>query len=148
MAPSRWPGPPQGRPAPAAVEPADEKKIGIGGDLLIPLWGGARYFFMDPSAGVYGAAELGLNVLVPTTSNGNAGDSLTRIGANLGVGYVIGKELPIDIRAQFQIYNLLLEESSDRDAHTPRRSKRRSSVMSAMAQRTPSRPTPEPLTPP
>jgi hypothetical protein len=78
---------------------------------LIPVWGGARYFFMDPYAGVYGAAELGLNILVPTSSQGSAGDSQTRIGANLGAGYVISKELPIDIRAQFTLYNLLLKES-------------------------------------
>ena len=97
-----------------------ERTIGTGvgtvtvstGFNLIPIWAGARYFFMDPYAGVYGAAELGLNILAPTTSIGNAGDSLTRIGANLGVGYVISKELPIDIRAQFQIYNLLLKESA------------------------------------
>lgn len=74
---------------------------------LIPVWAGARYFFMDPDAGVYGAAEIGLNVLVPTTSSGTAGDSQTRFGANLGAGYVISKELPIDIRAQLTMYNLL-----------------------------------------
>jgi hypothetical protein len=79
---------------------------------LIPIWAGARYFFMEPQAGLYGAAELGLNILSPTVDNGNAGDSLTRIGANAGVGYVISKELPIDIRAQFQIYNLLLKEEA------------------------------------
>jgi|GEM_PF-702438 len=78
---------------------------------LIPIWAGARYFFMEPQAGVYGSAELGLNILAPTVSDGNAGDSITRIGANLGVGYVISKELPIDIRAQFLMYNLLLKES-------------------------------------
>jgi len=168
------PAPGAPAPAPAPAAPAEEKKIGIGGDLLfviplgdlgdvssiqvgpvfrggyrvipnleltarlgyliglkkertfstgfgnatisagfnlIPVWGGARYFFMDPSEGLYGAAELGLNVLVRTTSTGTAGDSLTRIGANAGIGYVISKELPIDIRAQFQIYNLLLKES-------------------------------------
>lgn len=78
---------------------------------LIPIWAGARYFFMDPNAGVYGSAEVGLNILSPTVSQGTAGDSLTRLGANLGVGYVISKDLPIDIRANFLIYNLLLKES-------------------------------------
>ena len=68
---------------------------------------------MDPNAGLYGAAELGLNLIQPRPRSAARPwrlDSSTRIGANLGVGYVISKELPIDIRAQFTMFNLLLKE--------------------------------------
>jgi hypothetical protein len=79
---------------------------------IIPIWAGARYFFMDPYAGLYGAAELALNLgsskvefLGQSQSTG-----ATRIGFNIGAGYVISKELPIDIRAQFSMINLLLKD--------------------------------------
>ncbi len=79
---------------------------------IIPIWAGARYFFMDPYAGLYGAAELALNLgsakaefLGQSQSTG-----ATRIGFNLGAGYVISKDLPIDIRAQFSMINLLLKD--------------------------------------
>ncbi len=79
---------------------------------IIPIWAGARYFFMDPYAGLYGAAELALNLgsskvelLGQSQSTG-----ATRIGFNIGAGYVISKDLPIDIRAQFSMINLLLKD--------------------------------------
>jgi hypothetical protein len=81
---------------------------------VIPLSIGARYFFMEPQAGVYGGADIVLNLIQPKASvNGTSVDNLdssTRLGTNLNVGYVISKELPIDIRAQFMIFNLLLTE--------------------------------------
>ena len=82
---------------------------------LIPIWVGARYFFMEPYAGVYGAAEIGINLL--SAGGSVAGKSLdskssTREGFNLGVGYVISKDLPIDIRAQFSMLNLLGKDSA------------------------------------
>lgn len=80
---------------------------------MIPIWVGARYFFMEPYAGVYGAAELAVNMITPHAEVGGTsvdGDSSTRFGANLGVGYVISKDLPIDIRAQFMLLNLLGKE--------------------------------------
>jgi len=81
---------------------------------LLPIWAGARYFFMENGAGVYGAAEIGLNVLIPTTSaDGTAPDSRARLGVNVGVGYVISKELPIDLRVQFTMYNLLFKNGAD-----------------------------------
>lgn len=83
---------------------------------VIPIWAGARYFFMEPKAGLYGAAELGLNFLTAHASVGGvsaSGDTQTRLGANLGAGYVISKELPIDIRAQLSMYNLLGREDGE-----------------------------------
>jgi hypothetical protein len=78
---------------------------------IIPIHIGARYFFMEPYAGVYGAAEIGMNMISPKASVGGTSvsglDSQTRFGANLGVGYVISKDLPIDIRAQFMLLNLI-----------------------------------------
>ncbi len=74
---------------------------------LIPIWAGARYFFMENYAGLYGAAEIGLNIL------DGGGASLTRFGANIGGGYVISKDLPIDIRAQFSFYNLLGQNTGE-----------------------------------
>ncbi len=75
----------------------------------IPIWLGARYFFMEPYAGLYGAAELAINLMTAHVSAGglSASEGQTREGFNLGVGYVISKDLPIDIRAQFSMLNLL-----------------------------------------
>jgi hypothetical protein len=94
------------------------KSVGLGdyGVNIIPISGGARYFFMDPNAGVYAGGDLVLNIIMPKASvNGTSVDGLknqTRIGLNLGAGYVISKELPIDIRAQFMLMNLLLKEDA------------------------------------
>ena len=79
---------------------------------IIPIWAGARYFFMDPQAGLYGAAELGLNLGSSKVEilGQSQSTSSTRLGFNIGAGYVISKELPIDIRAQFSMINLLLKE--------------------------------------
>ncbi|MDB5221093.1 MAG: hypothetical protein JWO86_9020 [Myxococcaceae bacterium] len=80
----------------------------------IPLWLGARYFFMDPYAGVYGAAELAINLMSAhsTFLGQSSSTGFTREGFNLGVGYVISKDLPIDIRAQFSFLNLLGKDSA------------------------------------
>jgi hypothetical protein len=82
---------------------------------LIPIWIGGRYFIMEPYAGLYGAAEIGVNLL--SAGGSVAGKSIdskssTREGFNLGVGYVISKDLPIDIRAQFSMLNLLGKDST------------------------------------
>ncbi|MDB4936536.1 MAG: hypothetical protein JWP87_3508 [Labilithrix sp.] len=79
---------------------------------IIPIWAGARYFFMEPQAGLYGAAEIALNLGTQKVDFGGISGStgFTRLGFNVGAGYVISKELPIDIRAQFSMINLLLKE--------------------------------------
>jgi len=97
-----------------------EQKIGTvtadTGLNVIPVYVGARYFFMEPYAGVYGAAEFGVNLISPKASVGGKDvdglESQTRFGANLGAGYVISKDLPIDIRAQFMLLNLLGKEDA------------------------------------
>jgi len=77
----------------------------------IPVWLGARYFLGDAPAGLYGAGEIGMNFLTAhaTVNPGNVvittGD--TRAGFNLGVGYVISKDLPIDVRLQYSYFNLI-----------------------------------------
>jgi hypothetical protein len=78
----------------------------------IPVWLGARYFVMEAPAGPYGAAEIGMNFLTASASgtNGTTGSSSTgdtRAGFNLGVGYVISKDLPIDVRLQYSYLNLI-----------------------------------------
>lgn len=86
----------------------------------IPVWVGARYFFMEPGAGLYGAGELGLNNMTFKLEGSilgqsmDASDSNTRFGFNVGAGYVISKELPIDIRAQFMHHNLLGTEDGEK----------------------------------
>jgi hypothetical protein len=86
----------------------------------IPVWLGARYFFMEPYAGFYGAAELAINLMsvhstVTVLGNEVSGSTgLTREGFNLGAGYVISKDLPIDIRAQFSMLNLLGKETGEK----------------------------------
>lgn len=79
----------------------------------IPVWLGARYFLNGAPAGPYGAAELGLNFLNASASGTINGASVsqsngdTRGGFNLGVGYVLSKDLPIDVRLQYSYYNLV-----------------------------------------
>lgn len=83
----------------------------------VPLYVGGRYFFMQPYAGVYGNVELGANLLVPVAEAGGvsaSGDTQTRFGANIGAGYVISKELPINIGAQFALFNLIGQESGEK----------------------------------
>jgi hypothetical protein len=78
----------------------------------IPVWLGARYYFMDAPAGLYGAAEIGFNFLNASVSPGGS-SSATREGFNVGAGYVISSDLPIDIRAQFSYINLLGTNSGE-----------------------------------
>jgi len=82
---------------------------------MLPLWGGARYFFMNPGSGVYAGGELGLNMLfvsgveIPNGVGGTTtvgGGSEGRLGMNLGAGYVISRELPIDLRGQLMLLNV------------------------------------------
>ena len=86
----------------------------------IPIWVGARYYFMNAPAGLYGAAEIGLNDMTLKASETVGGQSvsastgLTREGFNVGAGYVISPDLPIDIRAQFMYLNLLGTDSGEK----------------------------------
>ena len=77
-----------------------------------PVWLGARTSWCDAPAGLYAAAEIGMNFLTSSAStvNGQAASSSTgdtRAGFNLGVGYVIRKDLPIDVRLQYSYFNLI-----------------------------------------
>ncbi|MGH7294435.1 MAG: outer membrane beta-barrel protein [Polyangiaceae bacterium] len=86
----------------------------------IPIWVGARYFFMDAPAGLYGAAEVGLNAQTAHASGNVGGVSVsgsagaTREGFNIGAGYVVSQDLPIDIRVQFSDFNLLGTNSGEK----------------------------------
>jgi len=81
----------------------------------IPIWVGARYFFMDAPAGLYAGAELALNLMTATASGGglSASKGVTREGFNVGAGYVISRDLPIDIRAQLSMFNLLGKDTGE-----------------------------------
>lgn len=81
----------------------------------IPIWLGARYFFMEPHAGLYGAAELAINLMTAHTTvlGQSASTGITREGFNVGAGYVISKDLPIDFRAQLSMLNLLGKETGE-----------------------------------
>jgi len=98
----------------AGIPGGENVKSGVSS---IPIWAGARYFFMDNSpAGLYAGAEIGLNFLTQRFEGENGASQshgTTRFGLNLAVGYVISPELPIDIRAQFIHYNLLGKDSGD-----------------------------------
>lgn len=82
----------------------------------IPIWVGARYYFMDAPAGLYGAAEIGINAMTAHASVGGISGStgVTREGFNIGAGYVISQDLPIDIRVQLMYLNLLGTESNEK----------------------------------
>jgi hypothetical protein len=80
----------------------------------IPIWVGARYFFMDPPAGFYAAFELALNLMTTHLNLGTSTDTgLTREGFNIGAGYVLSPAVPIDIRAQFTMFNLLGKQTDE-----------------------------------
>jgi len=78
-----------------------------------PIWLGARYFVTEAPAGPYAAAELGMNFLIANASGNVNGQNQsqstvdTRAGFNLGVGYVLSKDLPIDVRLQYSYLNLI-----------------------------------------
>lgn len=87
---------------------------------VIPVWAGARYFIFHPDAGLYGAGELGLNVLLPTLERppgaqffeDPADRPAVRVGANAGIGYVISKDVPLDIRGQLTLLSLQRKDST------------------------------------
>ena len=89
-------------------------------ESLLPIWVGARYFVLDPHAGPYGAAEVGLNLLQlhidpdPGSVADDAKKLRARGGFDLGLGYVLSKRLPIDFRVQFTYFNLLGTETGDK----------------------------------
>jgi hypothetical protein len=82
----------------------------------VPIWLGARYFFMNAPAGLYGAAEIAVNIMTANASAGGSshGTGITREGFNLGAGYVVSKELPIDVRLQLSDFNLLGTSSGEK----------------------------------
>lgn len=97
------------------------KDVGFGVDAsisYIPIMVGGRYFVMSPGAGLYGGLELGPNILMLKAGGGTAtygpvtvavpSSSTTdvKFGGQLGIGYVISKELPLDIKAQFQMLDI------------------------------------------
>lgn len=93
-------------------------KIGVNN---IPVYLGGRYFFMQPYSGLYGNLEIGANMMKSSTDPeipGPIGDAITkmrtRFGANIGAGYVISKDLPINIGAQLALLNLLGTESGEK----------------------------------
>lgn len=76
----------------------------------IPFVMGGRYFVTQPYAGFYANLELAVNLLWSTVSAGNTSvstDTETRVGANIGAGYVISPELPINLGIQLALLNLL-----------------------------------------
>jgi hypothetical protein len=81
----------------------------------IPVWVGARYYLMNAPAGLYGAAEIGFNFMSVSYSAGgqSASSGATREGFNIGAGYVISPDLPIDIRVQLSYLNLLGTNSGE-----------------------------------
>jgi hypothetical protein len=90
---------------------------------FLPIWLGVRYFVLEPEAGPYVAAEVGVNFAkakVRGTALGRvvdyASDREGRFGFNVGAGYVISRSVPIDLRAQFSHLNLAGNESHDRAA--------------------------------
>lgn len=103
---------------------------GEGGLNLVPLMVGARYFFFPETesetqsdreagrrhrySGLYLNTEIGLNLIIPKAEiNGKAVENLDtrpRFGGNAGLGYIISKRLPIDVRAQFSLINLFGKE--------------------------------------
>lgn len=81
---------------------------------ILPVWLEARWLFLKPFSGPYAAVSGGLNLYVPTVTPpipGPAGDTVTetrrRLGASAGAGYILSDNLPIDLRAQISLFNLI-----------------------------------------
>ncbi len=74
----------------------------------VPVLGGARYYFGGKREGLHGDAELGLNFVSTTSSFGgiSVSSSTTNVGSNLGVGYLLDGNLPIDLKAQVSILDI------------------------------------------
>ncbi len=103
---------------------------GNGGLNLVPLMVGARFFFFPDAeseresdrnrgnahrySGLYLATEIGLNLIIPKAEVAGKSvenlDTRPRFGGNFGLGYIISKRLPIDVRAQFSLLNLFGKE--------------------------------------
>jgi ABC-type amino acid transport substrate-binding protein len=69
----------------------------------IPIWVGGKYFITDM---IYGAAEVGLNMLTATVSGEMFGVSVdtssseNKFGGTVGAGALIG---PLDVKAQLEV---------------------------------------------
>lgn len=81
---------------------------------VLPVWLEARWLFLNPFSGPYATLSGGVNMYVPTVTPpipGARGDLVTatrnRLGANAGAGYILSKDLPIDLRAQVMLFNLI-----------------------------------------
>ena len=81
---------------------------------ILPVWLEARWLFLNPFKGPYVAVSGGVNMYVPTVTPpvpGERGDVITatrnRVGANFGAGYIVSASLPIDVRAQLMLLNLI-----------------------------------------
>lgn len=103
---------------------------GSGGLNLVPLMVGGRFFFFPDAegesqadrdrgaasrySGLYLSTEIGLNLIIPKAEiNGKSVENLdtrARFGGNFGLGYILSKRLPIDVRAQFSLLNLFGKE--------------------------------------
>ena len=81
---------------------------------ILPLWVGARLFMWKPFVGPYATLEAGMNSLLPTldppptTASGERQSELRRrFGGNMGFGFLVSQDLPIDVRAQVMLLNLI-----------------------------------------
>jgi hypothetical protein len=81
---------------------------------ILPLWLGARLFMWKPFVGPYVTLEGGMNSLLPTVDPAPttvAAEKRTelrrRFGGNMGFGYLLSENLPIDLRAQVMLLNLI-----------------------------------------
>jgi hypothetical protein len=81
---------------------------------LLPVWIEARWFIIEQFTGPYAAIAGGLNMYLPTIEPpipGPAGDRVTELrvrgGVNVGAGFVLSASLPIDLRAQILLPNLI-----------------------------------------
>lgn len=97
----------------------------------LPLWVGARYFFLDPDSGPYAGAEIGGNFLRSSASvpdsvvqaaaqavGGSAvvvtAHDTARFGFDVSAGWVLSKAVPIDLRVQLTDFNLLATSDGEK----------------------------------
>lgn len=92
----------------------DKEIAGVTGSLsAVPVYASARWFALGDRSGPYAGLELGVNIFRQKSTartsfwDVDADETWVRPSANIGVGYVWSRSLPIDVRAQVASLDLV-----------------------------------------
>ncbi len=92
------------------------------GVRVLPIWLGARWFFLDETSGPYASGGLGANVLMPFASGprfdieqlaGFRQDTTVRLGFDVGAGSVVPR-LPIHAGVQLTFFDVAPQDEREK----------------------------------